>query len=103
MSFREMAQEHPGVVALSLVAHFGVGVFRPRWLTVAARRTPRQWLRLLAIDLVFVAAIEWLRPMAERSQMAREELQHELGRDPTVEEHHARMEDLKRQDTRTRS
>lgn len=94
-----MVQEHPGVVALSLVAYGGVGVFRPRWLTVAARRTPRQWLRLLAIKLLIAAAIEWLRPRAERSQRAREELEHELGRDPTIEEQHAHMEELKRQDT----
>ncbi len=98
MSFREVAQENPRVAALSLVAHVGIGVFRPRWLTVAARRTPRQWLRLLAIHLLLTAALEWWRLRAEHSQRAREELQHELGRDPTHEEQHARMEELKRQD-----
>ncbi len=93
-----MAQEHPRVVALSLVAYAGVGVFRPRWLMLSARRTPRQWLGLLAIKFLITAAFEWSRPWAERGQRAREELQHELGRDPTHVEWHARMEELK-QDT----
>ncbi len=96
MSFREVAQENPRVAALSLVAYVGIGVFRPHLLTVAARRTPRQWLRVLATHLLLTAALEWWKLRFERSQ--REELRHELGREPTHEEQRARMEELKRQD-----
>jgi hypothetical protein len=94
-SLRQQFQEDPRttVAWVSGVAavHVAVGVVRPRWLTIRARRTPRQWLWRIVIQALFVTGIQiWAKPWQERTQQARADLTAELGREPTGDEVAAR-------------
>jgi len=103
VSLRQQFREDPRTIAASVsgavAVYVAVGLVRPRWLTLGARRTPRQWLWSIALRLVAMATyLVWIQPrmerLMERNERAHAELKEELGRDPSPREQMARMEQV---------